>query len=78
VWILLSFTWLAARCDWPFQFSERENDGDTHPNTFTVFPFPRGRSDCIDHVIPLWLAEGEHHLGNWKFVLPRCCSFFPS
>ena len=53
-----------------------KNDGDTHPNTFTGFPIPAAAGLIASITLfLLWLAEGEHHLGNWKFVLPPLLLF---
>ena len=53
----------------------RPNDGN-HQNTFTGFPIPAAAGLIASITLfLLWLAEGEHRLGNWKFVLPPLLLF---
>ena len=59
-----------------FNSASAKNDGGTHPNTFTGFPIPAAAGLIASITLfLLWLAEGEHHLGNWKFVLPPLLLF---
>src|SRR5207249_11703149 len=59
-----------------FNSASAKNDGDTHPNTFTGFPIPAAAGLIASITLfLLWLAEGEHHLGNWRFVLPPLLLF---
>src|SRR4029077_7658268 len=45
-------------------------------NTFTGFPIPAAAGLIASITLfLLWLAEGEHHLGNWRFVLPPLLLF---
>ena len=51
------------------------NGGDTEKN-FTGFPIPAAAGLIASITLfLLWLAEGEHHLGKWKFVLPPLMLF---
>ena len=53
-----------------------KNDGANHPNTFTGFPIPAAAGLIASITLfLLWLAEGEHRLGNWRFVLPPLLLF---
>src|SRR5436189_3070186 len=50
--------------------------GPAHQNTFTGLTIPAAPgSMAAITLFLLWLAEGEHHLGNWKFVLPPLLLF---
>ena len=50
-------------------------DTDSKKN-FTGFPIPAAAGLIASITLfLLWLAEGEHHLGNWKFVLPPLLLF---
>src|SRR5258705_859972 len=58
--------------------SAAATNGSQHPKTFTGFPIPAAAGLIASITLfLLWLAEGEHHLGNWKFVLPPLM-LFPS
>jgi CDP-diacylglycerol--serine O-phosphatidyltransferase len=49
-------------------------NGDT--KNFTGFPIPAAAGLIASITLfLLWLAEGEHHLGKWKFVLPPLLLF---
>ena len=53
----------------------RTDDTD-NKKTFTGFPIPAAAGLIASITLfLLWLAEGEHHLGNWKFVLPPLIAF---
>src|SRR5207237_3585518 len=42
----------------------------------TGFPIPAAAGLIASITLfLLWLAEGEHHLGNWRFVLPPLLLF---
>ena len=59
-----------------FNSVDAKNDGANHPNTFTGFPIPAAAGLIASITLfLLWLAEGEHHLGNWRFVLPPLLLF---
>ncbi len=50
--------------------------GTNNQNTFTGFPIPAAAGLIASITLfLLWLAEGEHHLGNWRFVLPPLLLF---
>src|SRR5512132_6882 len=50
-------------------------DTDNKKN-FTGFPIPAAAGLIASITLfLLWLAEGEHHLGNWRFVLPPLLLF---
>ena len=50
-------------------------DTDSKKN-FTGFPIPAAAGLIASITLfLLWLAEGEHHLGNWRFVLPPLLLF---
>ena len=72
-----SFIWLAARCDWPVLIQRRRRMTDPIiENNFTGFPIPAAAGLIASITLfLLWLAEGEHHLGNWRFVLPPLLLF---
>src|SRR5213595_864143 len=54
-----------------FNSASAKHDGPNHQNTFTGFPIPAAAGLIASITLfLLWLAEGEHHLGNWRFVLP--------
>jgi CDP-diacylglycerol---serine O-phosphatidyltransferase len=56
--------------------SDAKNNGANHQNTFTGFPIPAAAGLIASITLfLLWLAEGEHHLGNWRFVLPPLLLF---
>lgn len=53
-----------------------KNEGANHHNTFTGFPIPAAAGLVASITLfLLWLAEGEHRLGNWRFVLPPLLLF---
>jgi CDP-diacylglycerol---serine O-phosphatidyltransferase len=59
-----------------FNAAGAKNDGANHPNTFTGFPIPAAAGLIASITLfLLWLAEGEHRLGNWRFVLPPLLLF---
>ena len=52
-----------------------DNGGAVEKN-FTGFPIPAAAGLIASITLfLLWLAEGEHHLGRWKFVLPPLMLF---
>ena len=54
---------------------ERESTINGAKN-FTGFPIPAAAGLIASITLfLLWLAEGEHHLGKWKFVLPPLLLF---
>src|SRR5213082_2395074 len=54
---------------------ERESTINGGKN-FTGFPIPAAAGLIASITLfLLWLAEGEHHLGKWKFVLPPLLLF---
>ena len=54
---------------------ERESTNNGGKN-FTGFPIPAAAGLIASITLfLLWLAEGEHHLGKWKFVLPPLLLF---
>jgi CDP-diacylglycerol---serine O-phosphatidyltransferase len=59
-----------------FNSATAKHDGADHQNTFTGFPIPAAAGLIASITLfLLWLAEGEHHLGNWRFVLPPLLLF---
>ena len=53
----------------------KESNGDGGKN-FTGFPIPAAAGLIASITLfLLWLAEGEHQLGKWKFVLPPLLIF---
>jgi CDP-diacylglycerol---serine O-phosphatidyltransferase len=59
-----------------FNSAAAKHDGANHPNTFTGFPIPAAAGLIASITLfLLWLAEGEHRLGNWRFVLPPLLLF---
>jgi CDP-diacylglycerol--serine O-phosphatidyltransferase len=53
-----------------------KNEGADHQDTFTGFPIPAAAGLIASITLfLLWLAEGEHRLGNWRFVLPPLLLF---
>ncbi|PYI95287.1 MAG: CDP-diacylglycerol--serine O-phosphatidyltransferase, partial [Verrucomicrobia bacterium] len=53
-----------------------KHNAANHQNTFTGFPIPAAAGLIASITLfLLWLAEGEHHLGNWRFVLPPLLLF---
>ena len=54
---------------------ERESKSNSSKN-FTGFPIPAAAGLIASITLfMLWLTEGEHRLGNWKFVLPPLLLF---
>jgi len=59
-----------------FNSAAAKHDGANHQNTFTGFPIPAAAGLIASITLfLLWLAEGEHRLGNWRFVLPPLLIF---
>ena len=59
-----------------FNAAGAKNGVGNHPNTFTGFPIPAAAGLIASITLfLLWLAEGEHRLGNWRFVLPPLLLF---
>jgi len=59
-----------------FNSAARKNNGVSDQNTFTGFPIPAAAGLIASITLfLLWLAEGEHRLGNWRFVLPPLLLF---
>jgi CDP-diacylglycerol--serine O-phosphatidyltransferase len=59
-----------------FNSAAAKHNGANHPNTFTGFPIPAAAGLIASITLfLLWLAEGEHRLGNWRFVLPPLLLF---
>ena len=59
-----------------FNSAAAKHNGAPHPNTFTGFPIPAAAGLIASITLfLLWLAEGEHHLGSWRFVLPPLLLF---
>src|SRR5437870_3468687 len=59
-----------------FNSAATGHNGAQDQNTFTGFPIPAAAGLIASITLfLLWLAEGEHHLGNWKFVLPPLLLF---
>jgi len=59
-----------------FNSAVTTHNGLNHQNTFTGFPIPAAAGLIASITLfLLWLAEGEHHLGNWRFVLPPLLLF---
>src|SRR4030088_1388938 len=53
-----------------------ETNGTDNEKNFTGFPIPAAAGLIASITLfLLWLAEGEHHLGKWKFVLPPLMLF---
>lgn len=53
-----------------------ENNGHQIEKNFTGFPIPAAAGLIASITLfLLWLAEGEHRLGNWRFVLPPLLLF---
>src|SRR3989441_2947721 len=56
--------------------ANHEADDTDNKKNFTGFPIPAAAGLIASITLfLLWLAEGEHHLGNWKFVLPPLMLF---
>src|SRR5256714_14624631 len=75
-WII-AFVYLACGAMRLARFnSDAKNNEANHQNTFTGFPIPAAAGLIASITLfLLWLAEGEHHLGNWRFVLPPLLLF---
>jgi CDP-diacylglycerol--serine O-phosphatidyltransferase len=59
-----------------FNAAGAKNDVADRPNTFTGFPIPAAAGLIASITLfLLWLAEGEHRIGNWRFVLPPLLLF---
>ena len=59
-----------------FNSEAAKHDGPNHQKTFTGFPIPAAAGLIASITLfLLWLAEGEHQLGNWRFVLPPLLLF---
>src|SRR5438046_2161159 len=59
-----------------FNSAVTTHNGPNHQNTFTGLPIPAAAGLIASITLfLLWLAEGEHHLGNWRFVLPPLLLF---
>jgi len=59
-----------------FNSEAATHDEPNHQNTFTGFPIPAAAGLIASITLfLLWLAEGEHQLGNWRFVLPPLLLF---
>src|SRR5438046_5879627 len=59
-----------------FNSADMKHDGANHQNTFTGFPIPAAAGLIASITLfLLWLAEGEHHLGSWRFALPPLLLF---
>ena len=53
-----------------------ENNGAHAEKNFTGFPIPAAAGLIASITLfLLWLAQGEHQLGHWKFVLPPLMLF---
>jgi CDP-diacylglycerol--serine O-phosphatidyltransferase len=79
-WII-AFVYLAcgglrlARFNTAAANHDRAGISDDRKN-FTGFPIPAAAGLIASITLfLLWLAEGEHHLGKWKFVLPPLLLF---
>src|SRR2546423_6323434 len=59
-----------------FNSAAAKHNGAPHPNIFTGFPIPAAAGLIASITLfLLWLGEGEHRLGNWRFVLPPLLIF---
>jgi CDP-diacylglycerol--serine O-phosphatidyltransferase len=59
-----------------FNSASAKHEGPSHQDTFTGFPIPAAAGLIASITLfLLWLAEGEHHLGNWRFALPPLLLF---
>jgi CDP-diacylglycerol---serine O-phosphatidyltransferase len=57
-----------------FNSASSRHNGTNH--NFTGFPIPAAAGLIASITLfLLWLAQGEHHLGNWRFVLPPLLLF---
>jgi len=78
---LIAFVYLAcgalrlARFNTAAANHERDGSANGSKN-FTGFPIPAAAGLIASITLfLLWLAEGEHRLGNWRFVLPPLLLF---
>ncbi len=56
--------------------SANQKEGPNGAKNFTGFPIPAAAGLIASITLfLLWLAQGEHHLGKWKFVLPPLLLF---
>ena len=56
--------------------AREENGGPDNEKNFTGFPIPAAAGLIASITLfMLWLAEGEHRLGNWRFLLPPLLVF---
>ncbi|MGZ5020758.1 MAG: CDP-diacylglycerol--serine O-phosphatidyltransferase [Chthoniobacterales bacterium] len=56
--------------------ANQEASGENDAKNFTGFPIPAAAGLIASITLfMLWLAEGEHYLGHWKFVLPPLMLF---
>src|ERR1700722_10690414 len=56
--------------------AQTEGNGASVEKNFTGFPIPAAAGLIASITLfLLWLAEGEHRLGNWRFVLPPLLLF---
>jgi CDP-diacylglycerol--serine O-phosphatidyltransferase len=56
--------------------AKSETNGGENEKNFTGFPIPAAAGLIASITLfMLWLAEGEHYLGKWKFVLPPLMLF---
>jgi CDP-diacylglycerol--serine O-phosphatidyltransferase len=59
-----------------FNSAAAKHDEHNQQNTFTGFPIPAAAGLIASITLfLLWLAQGERHLGNWRFVLPPLLLF---
>ena len=74
-----SFISRAARCVWRASTASANHEREGSRNgtkNFTGFPIPAAAGLIASITLfLLWLAEGEHRLGNWRFVLPPLLLF---
>src|SRR5439155_12879274 len=56
--------------------ASQDSNGTSNEKSFTGFPIPAAAGLIASITLfLLWLAEGEHQLGKWKFVLPPLMLF---
>src|ERR1700722_17450982 len=78
-WII-AFVYLACGALRLARFNTAAPNDETadtdNQKTFTGFPIPAAAGLIASITLfLLWLAEGEHHIGKWKFVLPPLMLF---
>lgn len=78
-WII-AFVYLACGALRLARFNCISANPDSHrgeaEKNFTGFPIPAAAGLIASiTLLLLWLAEGEHHIGKWKFVLPPLMLF---